>query len=56
MSIVDKVKDQLAKRIGEVLVPSSLRDRKTSFGPLYLGKTREKVKAGSCLAEPNVSR
>jgi len=43
-SIIGKVKDQLVKRLGEVLIPGSVWDHKTSFGPLYSGKAVEKVK------------
>jgi succinate-semialdehyde dehydrogenase / glutarate-semialdehyde dehydrogenase len=43
-SILEKYKSQLVKRLGEVLVPGSVWDRKTSFGPLYSGKAVEKVK------------
>ncbi|KAF2404522.1 aldehyde dehydrogenase [Trichodelitschia bisporula] len=43
-SIIDQFKSQLQKRLGEVLVPGSVWDRKTNFGPLYSGKAVEKVK------------
>jgi succinate-semialdehyde dehydrogenase/glutarate-semialdehyde dehydrogenase len=43
-NIIEEFKTQLHKRLGEALVPGSVWDRKTSFGPLYSGKAVDKVK------------
>ena len=43
-SVIEPFSKQLLKRIPETLVPGSVWDKKTSFGPLYSGKGVAKVK------------
>jgi succinate-semialdehyde dehydrogenase / glutarate-semialdehyde dehydrogenase len=43
-SIIETFTSKLQARLGEVLVPGSVWDRKTNFGPLYSSKAVQKVK------------
>jgi succinate-semialdehyde dehydrogenase/glutarate-semialdehyde dehydrogenase len=55
-SIINEFANQLKTRIGEVLIPGSVWDSKTNYGPLYSAKGLEKVKRHLQDAQSNGSQ